>query len=144
MIGIDRRWSRLEKQFRAANGFGRLICWGLMTPRECFDALLVAAAEAAPDANPMGRRLVVAHSLRDAIASWSMARQRARWKITRDLEPLVTARRPSVDLLAAAHAVNADAGEPLTLGEVRDAVTQAIGWHLRQAQREREKKAQVA
>ena len=45
MIGIDRRWSRLEKQFRAANGFGRLICWGLMTPRECFDALLSAAAE---------------------------------------------------------------------------------------------------
>lgn len=138
MIGIDRRWSRLEKQFRAANGFGRLICWGLMTPRECFDALLAAAAEAAPEANASGRRMVLAHALRDAVASWSLVRHRARAQIARAVEPLVQARRPSAEILAAAEAANADGGEPLMRSEVRDAVTQAIGWSLRQVQREKQ------
>jgi hypothetical protein len=136
MIGIDRRWSRLEKQFRAADGFGRLICWGLMTPRECLDALVVAGAAAAPEANASGRRAVLAWALRDAIAAWTLARQRARSRIARALDPLLTARRSSADLLAAAHEANADAGDPLTAEELREAVATAVGWHLRKAQRE--------
>lgn len=137
MIGIARRWPGLQTQFRAATGFGRLICWGLMTPRECLDALLVAGAAAAPEANPSGRRMVLAHSLRDAIASWSLARERTRSRIGWDLEPLLTARRPSAEIMAAAAKINADAGEPLTRGEVREAVQQAVGWHLRKIEREK-------
>lgn len=131
----DRRWVRLEQPLKAAQVFGQLVAQGLMEPRECYDALQAAGQKLAPDANPSGRSMVLAHALRDSIAEWVLARQRTQRAIHRIIEPLLAQRVSSADLLAAAGDENAAAGTALLQEEVRATVTQSVVWHLRAAAR---------
>ena len=127
-------WAPLAKQMRAADGFGRLIGWGFMDQRECLDALLVAASDAMPNADPSGRRMVMAHALRDAVQDWNVARDRALAQIRRELRPLLDARRPAAELVNAAQEINRGHRRALLRVEVEDAVRDVIASRLRAMQ----------
>jgi hypothetical protein len=136
MIVVDRRWARMEAQFRAAQVMGLLIAQGLLEPRECLDALQAAASQTARDASPSGRGMVIAHALQDAMRESGRARARTSREMRFVLEPLLAGRAPSAALLDAATQANAEAGDVLLRHEVVGRVRECIRFHL--AARERE------
>jgi hypothetical protein len=106
-----------------ADVLGRLVAQG----RDDFAAALATLKEAAakryPEMAADGRDMRMAHALHDAVQRWELTRGRAKFAIRRALAPMLAERAASARLLAAARAVNAEAGAPLTdldvLGEVR-------------------------
>jgi hypothetical protein len=69
--------------------------------------------------------------LRDAVQRWDATRTRTRFAIRRALAPMLVARAASARLLAAAHAVNAEAGDPLLPREVHAEVVREVYWAAR-------------
>jgi len=119
------RWAEV------ASGFGRLVAQGVMDHAECYDAMLHASRARRPAMDEIGRSVRLAQALHDATLNWQGVRDRTRFGIRRALAPMLVARAASARLLAAAHAVNAEAGDPLLPREVHAEVVREVYWAAR-------------
>ena len=98
---------------------------------EALAAMLDASRKRRPVMEESGRQARLAQALGDAERAWDLARDRTRFGIRRALAPMLAVRAASTALLAAAHAVNTEAGLPLLTREVRDEVVREVFWASR-------------
>ena len=122
-------------QMRAAVACGRLTALGLVEGPPLLRAIYRAARAAAPNLDPMGLRMRLVHTARDAASATQMERNAAENAIWRALKPALEARANTSQLLAIAQDENK--GEPPLLRphEVRALIERAITVHLARMRR---------
>lgn len=125
------RWRRL------AMVFGRLVAQGALDMDGCLASMTAEAARRWPERAAGAMDTKLAWALRDAVQEWDMARGRTRFAVRRAVGPLLAERAKSAALLAAARAVNAEAGGPLRDDEVLGLVRNEIYWASRRLARVR-------
>lgn len=132
---VGNRWVHL------AAVFGRLVAQGVEDHAAALAVMRAGAAKRFPEMNASGRNVSMAWLLSDSVRRWEMARDRTRFAVRRALGPLLAERRGSAELLAAARAVNREAGGPLRDAEVVAEVRREVFWAGRRAQREAKRRA---
>jgi hypothetical protein len=120
---------------------GRMVAQKLDAPEAAIAAIQRAAAERLPGMDAAGRDMRMAWLLRESVARWEQARDRARFAIRRALGPLLAERAVSGVLVRAAQAVNEAAGTPLLAGEVLGEVRREVYWAARRAEAAKRRRA---
>lgn len=99
-------------QMRACATFGMLIAQGVEAEEDALRALLAAARKVAPEVPAQLLHDVLLDRLRADTTQWEMCRDQTQRGMWRSLEPLLQAKAPSREILAAARDANEGAARP--------------------------------